>query len=84
MKDLIAWDGYHNLDNTCPTVFYKYLSLLLKKIFYNDGIDEISFQKFLASHEIYKILNYLIKNKDSIWWQGSDGKINRNALLIKV
>jgi penicillin G amidase len=84
LKDLIAWDGRHDLDNYCPTVFYKYLSLLLKQLFYNDSIDQNSFQKFLASHEIYKILNYLIKNKDSIWWQDSDGKTNRDALLIKV
>ena len=83
--ELEKWDGNHNINSTGPTIYYKFLALILYETLH-DELGEENYNSILTTHLLKNSLIKLINNKHSIWWNNINTNQNetREDIFLKA
>ena len=83
LTTLKKWTGSHNLEDTAPTIYNKWIYCYLKNTF-QDELGEENFKAFLSTHIMKQIIETQSKNESSVWWDNiktKDKKETRATIL---
>ena len=76
------WKASHNLQDTAPTIYNKWLFFYLKNTF-EDELGEANFKVFMNTHIMKQVIAAQIKNENSPWWDNvSTEKMKENSAQI--
>ncbi len=67
LSALVKWKHNNDLEAIGPTIYNKWVYLVLKNTFY-DEMGEERFRLFLGTHIMKQIIAPQIGNKNSVWW----------------
>jgi len=67
LSAIAKWKHNNDLDEIGPTIYNKWVYLVLKNTFY-DEMGEERFRLFLGTHIMKQIIAPQIGNKNSVWW----------------
>lgn len=80
------WKGDYSKTDTAPTIYNKFIYLLLKNTF-SDEMGEEGFQQFLKTHLYLRQIAKQINTRKSIWWDDistKNIKENRDEMITKA
>jgi penicillin amidase len=81
LKSIENWEGTHGVNETTPTVYYKWMYNSIKNI-YADELGNEKFEAFMKTtiwgRSFYKVL----RNEKSLWWDNIKTKEKENASKI--
>ncbi len=80
------WKGDNSKTEIAPTIYNKFLYLLLKNTF-SDEMGEEGFQQFLETHLYKRQISKQINTRKSIWWDDistKNIKENRDEMVTKA
>jgi penicillin amidase len=72
-KQLLLWDGDHELRDIAPTIYYKLIYHVLAEAM-KDELGEDNFKLFLSTHVMKTSLIHLVKNDSSVWWNNVNSR----------
>lgn len=67
MEVLKSWNGSYKMDMVAPTIYYKFIYLLLENTF-EDEMGEERFEQFLQTHLYKRQIAKQLKLNRSVWW----------------
>lgn len=67
LKAIENWDGTHSIDNTAPTIYYKWMYNTLNMI-YLDELGKDRFDVFLETMIYERSFSLVLNNQNSPWW----------------
>jgi len=71
LSTLKNWDGEHQLANIEPTIFTKFLTIMLQKTL-ADELGNEAFKSFMSTHLYKRTFPILLKNDSTKWWDNVD------------
>jgi penicillin G amidase len=84
LRILSEWNGDHNLYDVAPTIYYKFLSEVLKETL-EDELGPETYKVLANSHTIKRSFPQLINNESSPWWDNitTQDKTETRSEIIK-
>ena len=68
LSTLNSWDGSHLKNSIAPTIYYTWLSYVIKNTI-SDELGDSLYAEFGTSHLMKRTYLPLIKNDSSVWWE---------------
>jgi penicillin amidase len=83
LEQMQNWDGSHELKETAPTVYYKWLYHMLSMAMV-DEMGEERFESFLGTHWKFRAITPLIENENAPWWDNvtTPEKESREQIIL--
>ncbi len=81
LQVLNEWDGAYHKEKNAPTIYTRFLYEFLKNTFQDELGD--SFQNFLSTHLMKKVIAVQAAKEESIWWDNihTDAKESKQDIL---
>jgi penicillin amidase len=82
---LQTWDGYHNLEATAPTLYYKWQYHILR-LAMQDELGEEAFQAYLETFIMVRSMRQFITTPSNPWWdiKGTEAIESREQIITEA
>lgn len=67
LEHLKSWDGSHDPEDVAPTLYYRWISKILRMAM-KDELGEENFKLLITTMQIKRAYPALIRNENSVWW----------------